>query len=83
MLVTKRVSKSDPSKRSSTTRVMDNLGNHAFQILVAFAEIEAAETDCALAVVCVGFEYAACSFTLCSDYATHLSVCVECVCGEV
>ena len=71
MLVTERVPECHPGKRSSTTRVMDNLGDHAFQIPISLAEIEAPESGGSFAVVSVGLEYTPCSLTLCPDNPTH------------
>lgn len=70
-LVPKRVSERDLRQWGPTTRVVDYVGDHAFEVAISLAEVEAAKPGWALAVVCVGFEDGACSLTLGSDYSPH------------
>jgi len=71
MLVPERVPESDASKRRTASGIVDDLGDDAFEVAVALAEIEAPEPRRTLAMVRVGLEDGACSLTLSSDYATH------------
>lgn len=73
VLVAEGVAEGDSGERRAAARVVDDVGDDAFEVAVALAEVEAAEAGGALAVVGVGLEDAAGSFTLCADDPTHFS----------
>lgn len=56
MLVAKGVAKGDASEGRAAARVVDDVGDHALEIAIALAEVEAAETSRALAMVGMGSE---------------------------
>jgi len=74
VLESEGVAERDSSQRRTATWVVDDLGDHALQVAVALAEVEAAEPSWTLAVVGVGLEYGPSTLTLSSDHTTHLSL---------
>jgi hypothetical protein len=70
-LETERMTESDTSKRSTTTRIVDDLRHDALEVTISLAEIEATELSRTFAVVSVGFEDGTRTLTLSSDDTTH------------
>ena len=56
MLEAKRVTEGDSGEWSASTRVVDDFGDDALEVAIAFTEVEAAEASWTLAVVGVGLE---------------------------
>ncbi|MDG2870830.1 hypothetical protein P7M48_24410, partial [Vibrio parahaemolyticus] len=56
LLVSERVAEGDLGERRAAARVMDDVGDHALEVAVALAEVEAAEPRRTLAVVSVRLE---------------------------
>ena len=56
MLVAKRVTEGNSGEWSASTRVVDDIGDDALEVAIAFTEVEAAEASWTLAVVGVGLE---------------------------
>lgn len=71
LLVAEGVAEGDPCERGTTTGIVDDLGDDALEIAVAFAEVETAEPGRTLAVVGMGLEDGPGTLTLSSDHATH------------
>jgi len=71
VFVPERVAEGDARERGPAPGVVDDVGDHALEVPVALAEVEAAEPRRALAVVGVGLEDGPRSLTLCSDHASH------------
>jgi len=71
VLVPERVAEGDACERGAAAGVVDDVGDHALEVPVALAEVQAAEASRALAVVGVGLEHGPRSLTLCSDHASH------------
>ncbi|KAL0904985.1 hypothetical protein M5K25_027154 [Dendrobium thyrsiflorum] len=71
VLVTEGVAKGDAGKGRTATRVMDDVGDHALQISVALAEVEAAEASWALAMVGMGSENRPRALSLSSNHSAH------------
>lgn len=53
---------------------MDDVGDDAFEVPIAFSEVQRAESGGALSVVGMGLENGPCSLTLSSDYTTHVGI---------
>jgi len=78
LLVAEGMTECNLGKWSTATGIVDNVGDHALKVAVAFAEVEAAEPGRALAVVGVGLENRPRTLTLSANYPSHsdLPVCV-------
>lgn len=71
VLVTEGVAEGNAGKGGTATRVVDDVGDHALEIAIALAEVEAAETSGAFAVVGVGSENRSRALSLSSDHSAH------------
>lgn len=71
LLIPEGVAEGDLGKRSTTTRVVDDIGDDPFQIPISLAEVEAAESSGTLAVMGVGLEDGTSTLTLCTNYSSH------------
>lgn len=63
-----------PGQWGSTPRVMDNLGDHSFDVVVALSSIQHTELGSAHSVLCMGGEHGPTSLTLSPNHAPHLCV---------
>mmetsp|Transcript_3137 Transcript_3137/g.19348 ORF Transcript_3137/g.19348 Transcript_3137/m.19348 type:complete len:324 (+) Transcript_3137:370-1341(+) len=70
-LVTDGVAEGHPCKRSTTSRIMDDLRHHALDVPIAFAEVQLAQLGWAFSVGVVTLEHASITLTLSADHASH------------
>ena len=71
MLVPERVAEGDSGERGAATGIVDDLGDHALEVSVALAKVQAPEPRRTLPVVGVRLEYGSGTFTLGTDDPTH------------
>lgn len=71
VLVTEGVAEGNAGEGGTTARVMYDVGDHALEISIALAEVEAAEPSWAFAMVSMGSENRSRTLSLSSDHSPH------------